>query len=223
MLVTISALIVAGTMAAHQSAGSSQTPDASAPVRQSAVAVSDRDSTRALRVAHRAQGDFESLRRQLLPRATFTGGADCDAVVGRYCFLQQVASDPPQGSARGRRGASSAPDGPRQSRRRDPRRSVDPRPDGSLSRRGGTRARGRQPGRRMRRISDGSRDEELVFRARRLHGAAVRQVSARRCRLLVGARRAARAGSLGDLKISHCSSDAPPDRTGAWTASRATR
>ena len=96
MLVTISALIVAGTMAAHQSAGSSQTPDTLAPVRQSAVAVSDRDSTRALRVAHRAQGDFESLRRQLLPRATFTGGADCDAVVGRYCFVQQVASDPPK-------------------------------------------------------------------------------------------------------------------------------
>ena len=44
--------------------------------------------------------------------------------------------------------------------------------------------------------SDGPRDEELVSRARRLHGAAVRQLSARRRRLHVGARRDARVGTL---------------------------
>ena len=97
MLVTLSALIVAGAAPSfQQSAGPSQAADALAPVRQSAVAVTSRDSTRAWRSARRAQGDFESLRRRLLPHATLVGATGCDAVVGRYCFLQQVASDPPQ-------------------------------------------------------------------------------------------------------------------------------
>ena len=95
MLVTISALIVAGAMQApRQSATPSDT--GGAPVRQSTPAVTSRDSTRALRFARRAQGDFESLRRRLLPHATLMAASGCDAVVGRYCFLQQVASDPPQ-------------------------------------------------------------------------------------------------------------------------------
>jgi hypothetical protein len=97
MLVTLSALIVAGAAPSfQQSAGPSQAADALAPVRPSAPAVTSRDSTRAWRVARRAQGDFESLRRRLLPHATLVGATGCDAVVGRYCFLQQVASDPPQ-------------------------------------------------------------------------------------------------------------------------------
>jgi hypothetical protein len=97
MLVILSALIVAGAAPSfQQSAGPSQAADALAPVRPSAPAVTSRDSTRAWRVARRAQGDFESLRRRLLPHATLVGATGCDAVVGRYCFLQQVASDPPQ-------------------------------------------------------------------------------------------------------------------------------
>jgi hypothetical protein len=97
MLVTLSTLIVAGASPSfQQSAVPSQAADALAPVRQSAVAVTSRDSTRAWRSARRAQGDFESLRRQLLPHGTLVGAGGCDAVVGRYCFLQQVASDPPQ-------------------------------------------------------------------------------------------------------------------------------
>ncbi|HEY2163390.1 MAG TPA: hypothetical protein VGH04_05345, partial [Gemmatimonadaceae bacterium] len=97
MLVTISALIVAAVATSfQQSAGPSQAAAAVAPVRQSVIAVTSRDSSRALRFAHRSQGDFESLRRRLLPHATLVGANGCDAVVGRYCFLQQVASDPPQ-------------------------------------------------------------------------------------------------------------------------------
>ena len=76
MLVTLSALIVTAAMAHGP--------------------VTSRDSTRALRVAHRAQGDFESLRRRLLPHGTLIAAPGCDAVVGRYCFLQQVASAAPQ-------------------------------------------------------------------------------------------------------------------------------
>jgi len=76
MLVTLSALIAAAAM----------------PLGP----ITSRDSTRALRVAHRAQGDFEALRRQLLPHGTLIAAPGCDAVVGRYCFLQQVASAAPQ-------------------------------------------------------------------------------------------------------------------------------
>src|SRR5215831_1243344 len=76
MLVTLSALIAAAAM----------------PLGP----ITNRDSTRALRAAHRAQGDFEALRRQLLPHGTLIASPGCDAVVGRYCFMQQVASAAPQ-------------------------------------------------------------------------------------------------------------------------------
>ena len=97
MWVTISALVVAGAMPAlAQIPAQSAAPgDVQAVVRQSSAPVTGRDSTRALRFAHHAQGDFESLRRRLLPRATLTSAPDCDAVVGRYCFVQQMSSDPP--------------------------------------------------------------------------------------------------------------------------------
>ena len=94
MLVTISALIVAGAMPALRQGAPSQAGGAPAPV--SRPVVTSRDSTRALRLAHRAQGDFEWLRRRLLPQTALTGASGCDAVVGRYCFLQQVASAAPQ-------------------------------------------------------------------------------------------------------------------------------
>ena len=97
MLVTVSAFIVAAAMPAlPQSAATSEAAGAPAPIRRSPLAVTSSDSIRALRLAHRAQGDFESLRRRLLPHATLTGARGCDAVVGRYCYLQQVASAAPE-------------------------------------------------------------------------------------------------------------------------------
>jgi hypothetical protein len=96
MLVTVSAFIVAATMPAlRQSAATSAAAGAPAPIRRSPLALTSRDSMRALRLAHRAQGDFESLRRRLLPHATLVGATGCDAVVGRYCYLQQIASAAP--------------------------------------------------------------------------------------------------------------------------------
>jgi len=97
MLVTVSALIVAASMPAlFQGAAASQAVGAPAHFRRSPLAVTKKDSLRALRLAHRAQGDFESLRRTLLPQETLTGGGGCDAVVGRYCYLQQISSDAPE-------------------------------------------------------------------------------------------------------------------------------
>src|SRR3954467_1526391 len=94
MLVTLSALIIAATMPVPQGAAPSEAIDAPAPIRPSPV-VTSRDSTRALRLAHRAQGDFESLHRRLLPHATLTGATGCDALVGRYCYIAQVSTDAP--------------------------------------------------------------------------------------------------------------------------------
>jgi hypothetical protein len=97
MLFTISAFIVAASMPAlAQSVPQSEAAGSPAPSRRSPLAVTSRDSTRALRLAHRAQSDFESLRRRLLPFATLSGARGCDAVVGRYCYLQQVGTDAPQ-------------------------------------------------------------------------------------------------------------------------------
>src|SRR5262249_10596518 len=96
MLVRISAFIVVASLPAlGQSVPQSEAAGSTAPIRRSPLLTS-RDSTRALRLAHRAKGDFESLRRRLLPYATLSGARGCDAVVGRYCYLQQVASDAPQ-------------------------------------------------------------------------------------------------------------------------------
>jgi hypothetical protein len=96
MLLTISAFIVATTMPAlRQSATQSEAVGGPAPIRRSPLAVTRSDSVRALRLAHRAQGDFESLRRRLLPHAALSGATGCDAVVGRYCYLQQIASAAP--------------------------------------------------------------------------------------------------------------------------------
>jgi hypothetical protein len=97
MLVLVSAFIVAATMPAlRQSEPASVAAGAPAPIRRSPLAVTSSDSARALRLAHRAQGDFESLHRRLLPAATLVGARGCDAIVGRYCYLQQVASGIPQ-------------------------------------------------------------------------------------------------------------------------------
>jgi hypothetical protein len=97
MLVMVSAFIVAATMPAlFQGAATSEAAFTSALIRRSPLAVTKKDSVRALRLAHRAQGDFESLRRSLLPQAPLYGGGGCDAVVGRYCYVQQASSDAPE-------------------------------------------------------------------------------------------------------------------------------
>src|SRR5262249_44429742 len=61
------------------------------PIRQS---LSGRDSSRALRVAQKAQGEFEVLRRRLLPYEPMNGGGGCDDVVGNYCYRQQFTVAP---------------------------------------------------------------------------------------------------------------------------------
>jgi len=91
MLFTFSALIVGATSALFQSPVTSDSAAGALPVRRS---LSGRDSTRALRFAQRAQGDFEVARRRLLPYETLGGGAGCDATVGSYCYRQQFATPP---------------------------------------------------------------------------------------------------------------------------------
>jgi len=91
MLFTFSALIVGTMSALFQSPAQSDAAGDVASVRRS---LSGRDSTRVLRVAQRAQGDFEVVRRRLLPYETLGGGVDCDASVGSYCYRQQFATPP---------------------------------------------------------------------------------------------------------------------------------
>lgn len=92
MLFTFSALIVATMPALFQGVVTSQ----AAPVESLVVrTLTGRDSTRALRVARRAQGDFESMRRRLLPYESLQG-AGCEAIVGVYCYRQQITAPPPE-------------------------------------------------------------------------------------------------------------------------------
>jgi hypothetical protein len=91
MLVMLSALIVATIPALVQSAATPQAGGDGAPIVRS---LTSRDSTRALRMARRAQGDFEALRRRLLPFEPLGRGGDCDATVGQYCYRQQFTSPP---------------------------------------------------------------------------------------------------------------------------------
>ena len=53
-----------------------------------------RDSTRVLKAARKAQGDFEGLRRRLLPSQTGLTGRACDVVIGRYCHWQGSGNGP---------------------------------------------------------------------------------------------------------------------------------
>ena len=94
MLVTLSALVFAATTPLPQGSGPSQAATPT-PIRRSPLAITSRDSSRAVRLAHRVQGDFEQLRRRLLPRTPLVAAGGCDAVVGRYCYVQQVLPDAP--------------------------------------------------------------------------------------------------------------------------------
>lgn len=90
MLFTLSALIGVAMPALYQGTVASQSAMASRGPRP----LSSRDSTRALKAAHNAQGDFETLRRRLLPYEEMTSAGGCDATVGRYCYRQQLAGRP---------------------------------------------------------------------------------------------------------------------------------
>src|SRR5215831_773634 len=90
MLVTFSALIVSAMSALFQSAPTSDAAQAASPVHSS---LTSRDSVRVLRLARRAQSDFETDRRRFLPYEALDGGA-CGPAFGRYCYSQQYATPP---------------------------------------------------------------------------------------------------------------------------------
>ena len=96
MPLTLPALIVAATMPAlFQSVASVQSSAPSAAIHRSPSPLSAKDSARALKVARRAQSDFEVLRRRLLPIEDAVGSGGCDAVIGRYCYREQIGFGPP--------------------------------------------------------------------------------------------------------------------------------
>jgi len=86
MLVTF--LFVAGAFFQGAATSNAPTPERIRP------SLTGRDSTRALKRARDAQGDFETFRRKLLPREALGRGGDCEAVVGRYCYRQQFTAAP---------------------------------------------------------------------------------------------------------------------------------
>lgn len=92
MLFTLSALLISATPALFQSTVTSQSAPSAEPIVRS---LTGRDSTRALKYARRLQGDFESMRRRLLPFDDIQG-AGCEAIVGRYCYRQQITAPPPE-------------------------------------------------------------------------------------------------------------------------------
>jgi hypothetical protein len=92
MLFSLSALLVSAMPSLFQSAVTSQAAPTAEPILRS---LTGRDSTRALKVARRAQGDFESMRRRLLPFDNIQG-AGCEAIVGQYCYRQQITAPPPE-------------------------------------------------------------------------------------------------------------------------------
>ena len=91
MLVTFSALIVSAMPALFQGAPTSDAAQAAWPVHSS---LTSRDSVRVLRLARRAQGDFETDRRRFLPYEALDGGGACGPAFGRYCYSQQYATPP---------------------------------------------------------------------------------------------------------------------------------
>ena len=95
MPLTLSALIVAATMPSlMQSVANVQPTELRSAMLASPPSLSPKDSVRALKFARRAQGDFEVLRRRLLPIEDSPEGA-CDNVIGRYCYREQMGFGPP--------------------------------------------------------------------------------------------------------------------------------
>src|SRR5215475_2938383 len=86
MLVTF--LFVAGAFFQSPATSDAPTPERIRP------SLTGRDSTRALKRARNAQGDFETFRRKLLTHEALGRGGDCEAVVGRYCYRQQFTAAP---------------------------------------------------------------------------------------------------------------------------------
>ena len=99
MLLILPALVIATMPALFQTAAD---PDR-ATTRAAAVAaprfaLDQRDSIKALRLARRAQENFELTRRANLPRSSGISGRACDVVVGPYCHWRQRNSSaaPPE-------------------------------------------------------------------------------------------------------------------------------
>ena len=90
MLFTLSAFIVAATPALFQGPVASQAAHASHNPRP----LTSRDSARVLHAARRAQDDFETMRKRLLPFEELGGEGGCDATVGRYCYRSTFGSRP---------------------------------------------------------------------------------------------------------------------------------
>lgn len=91
MLFPLLALVVGSVSTPFQGAPSSE---AAIPASPAVRALTGRDSTRVLRLAHQAQANFESARRRLLPYESLNGGRGCDDAVGNYCLRQQFTSPP---------------------------------------------------------------------------------------------------------------------------------
>jgi hypothetical protein len=90
---TVVALFLATASAFAAEGTAAQTAAPRAPLAR-------RDSTRLLKAAHRAQGDFERLRRRLLPAQPGLSGRSCRFVIGRYCHTSMRDESPPAESPR---------------------------------------------------------------------------------------------------------------------------
>lgn len=93
MLVTLSTLIIVTMPVLMQGI----VPSGAAGAGSAAAhPLPGRDSSRALHVARDAQGDFESLRRRLLPLDPADDEGGCEDMVGQYCYRQQITAPPPE-------------------------------------------------------------------------------------------------------------------------------
>ncbi len=82
------ALIAATMLALLQTTAHAQRVAPRKATGDARASVARKDSVRALKAARRAQGDFEVVRRRLLPRQEGLSGRNCEVVIGRYCHWQ---------------------------------------------------------------------------------------------------------------------------------------
>jgi hypothetical protein len=95
MLVLLPVLIATAMPTPLQRATPPQWEAQRSSPQRTRAALSARDSMAALRAARRAQGDFEVLRRRLLPTQPGLSSRSCDVVVGRYCHWRGLGAGPP--------------------------------------------------------------------------------------------------------------------------------
>ena len=96
MLSLLPVLIATAMPTLFQSATPPQWDARRAPPQRTRAALAPRDSIQALRAVRRAQGDFEVLRRRLLPTQPGLSSRSCDVVVGRYCHWRGLGAGPPE-------------------------------------------------------------------------------------------------------------------------------